>query len=37
MRFTDEPERAGRWAGMSTWECGIHARESARQDVVRLD
>jgi phosphoadenosine phosphosulfate reductase len=37
MRFADEPERAGRWAGMSTWECGIHARESARQDVVRLD
>ena len=23
MRFTDEPERAGRWAGLSKWECGI--------------
>ncbi len=20
----DEPERAGRWAGLSKWECGIH-------------
>jgi len=23
MRFADEPERAGRWAGLSKWECGI--------------
>jgi phosphoadenosine phosphosulfate reductase len=23
MRFPDEPERAGRWAGLSKWECGI--------------
>jgi len=23
VRFTDEPERAGRWAGLSKWECGI--------------
>jgi phosphoadenosine phosphosulfate reductase len=37
MRFPDEPERAGRWAGMSRWECGIHPREAADQDVVTLD
>jgi phosphoadenosine phosphosulfate reductase len=37
MRLPGEPERAGRWAGMSKWECGIHARESAEQDIVRLD
>jgi phosphoadenosine phosphosulfate reductase len=37
MRFADEPERAGRWAGMAKWECGIHQRESAGQDVVSLD
>jgi phosphoadenosine phosphosulfate reductase len=29
MRFADEPERAGRWAGLSKWECGIHAAEAA--------
>ena len=23
------PERAGRWAGLSKWECGIHEREAA--------
>jgi len=28
-RFVGEPERAGRWAGMSKWECGIHQREAA--------
>jgi phosphoadenosine phosphosulfate reductase len=22
-RLPDEPERAGRWAGLSKWECGI--------------
>ncbi len=37
MRFSDEPERAGRWAGLAKWECGIHKRETAEQDVVRLD
>jgi phosphoadenosine phosphosulfate reductase len=26
MRFPGEPERAGRWAGLSRWECGIHER-----------
>jgi phosphoadenosine phosphosulfate reductase len=36
-RFVGEPERAGRWAGLSKWECGIHEREAADQDVVRLD
>jgi phosphoadenosine phosphosulfate reductase len=36
MRFDGEPERAGRWAGKSKWECGIHQREAGRQDVVRL-
>ncbi len=25
MRLPGEPERAGRWAGLSKWECGIHA------------
>jgi phosphoadenosine phosphosulfate reductase len=30
MRFRGEPERAGRWAGLSKWECGIHAQEAAR-------
>lgn len=29
MRFEGEPERAGRWAGLSKWECGIHQREAA--------
>ncbi len=24
-RLADEPERAGRWAGLSKWECGIQA------------
>jgi phosphoadenosine phosphosulfate reductase len=28
LRFPGEPERAGRWAGMSKWECGIHEREA---------
>ena len=38
IRFEGEPERAGRWAGKSKWECGIHQRETARQDdVLRLD
>jgi phosphoadenosine phosphosulfate reductase len=23
VRFAEEPERAGRWAGLSKWECGI--------------
>ena len=38
MRLTGEPERAGRWAGLSKWECGIHEREAPGRDgVVRLD
>jgi phosphoadenosine phosphosulfate reductase len=26
-RLADEPERAGRWAGLSKWECGIQTTE----------
>lgn len=26
-RFAGEPERAGRWAGLSKWECGIQRNE----------
>lgn len=26
MRFPGEPERAGRWAGKSKWECGIQLK-----------
>ena len=29
MRFPDEPERAGRWAGLSKWECGIQTQDQA--------
>jgi phosphoadenosine phosphosulfate reductase len=29
LRFAGEPERAGRWAGIAKWECGIHVAESA--------
>jgi len=29
LRFAGEPERAGRWAGIAKWECGIHTREAA--------
>jgi phosphoadenosine phosphosulfate reductase len=28
MPFPGEPERAGRWAGLSKWECGIQQREA---------
>lgn len=28
MQFSGEPERAGRWAGLPRWECGIHEREA---------
>jgi phosphoadenosine phosphosulfate reductase len=28
MQFPGEPERAGRWAGLSKWECGIQRREA---------
>ena len=30
LRFAGEPERAGRWAGIAKWECGIHVNETAR-------
>jgi phosphoadenosine phosphosulfate reductase len=29
LRFAGEPERAGRWAGIAKWECGIHEKEAA--------
>ncbi len=29
-RLPGEPERAGRWAGLSKWECGIHQAEAAK-------
>lgn len=28
MRLPGEPERAGRWAGLSKWECGIQQHET---------
>ena len=34
LRFAGEPERAGRWAGLSKWECGIHEREAAGRALV---
>jgi phosphoadenosine phosphosulfate reductase len=34
MQFSGEPERAGRWAGMSKWECGIQSREAAKQNLL---
>jgi phosphoadenosine phosphosulfate reductase len=30
MQMPGEPERAGRWAGLSKWECGIQQREARR-------
>jgi phosphoadenosine phosphosulfate reductase len=33
LRFAGEPERAGRWAGIAKWECGIHVAESAVVDT----
>ena len=38
MQLPGEPERAGRWAGLSKWECGIHERKAASEDdVVTLE
>jgi phosphoadenosine phosphosulfate reductase len=37
MRFTGEPERAGRWAGKPKWECGIHGAESAVQEQIAVE
>jgi phosphoadenosine phosphosulfate reductase len=31
LRFVGEPERAGRWAGIAKWECGIHVNETVRE------
>jgi phosphoadenosine phosphosulfate reductase len=36
MQLPGEPERAGRWAGLSKWECGIHQDESATQDTITI-
>ena len=33
LRFAGEPERAGRWAGIAKWECGIHRREAGRETM----
>ena len=32
MQFAGEPERAGRWAGLSKWECGIHEQEAGTRE-----
>ncbi len=37
VRFQGEPERAGRWAGLSKWECGIHQREAATKADLAVD
>jgi phosphoadenosine phosphosulfate reductase len=34
-RFPDEPERAGRWAGLSKWECGIQVNEPASRELLK--
>lgn len=31
MQFPGEAERAGRWAGLSKWECGIQTREASAE------
>jgi phosphoadenosine phosphosulfate reductase len=36
LRFAGEPERAGRWAGLSKWECGIHEAQAAEGITERL-
>ena len=35
MRLPDEPERAGRWAGLSKWECGIQVTPVEAADPVQ--
>ncbi len=35
MRFLGEPERAGRWAGLSRWECGIHGGKAPADEDAR--
>jgi phosphoadenosine phosphosulfate reductase len=34
MQLPGEPERAGRWAGLSKWECGIQQREARRAPAL---
>ncbi len=36
MQFPGEAERAGRWAGLSKWECGIHEREAREGRAIDL-
>jgi phosphoadenosine phosphosulfate reductase len=31
IRFADEPERAGRWAGLAKWECGIQTTPASAE------
>ena len=35
MRLADEPERAGRWAGLSKWECGIQTQGAQAQATTQ--
>lgn len=35
MRFAQEPERAGRWAGLSKWECGIQVQAQDQATTQR--
>ena len=37
MPFAGEPERAGRWAGLSKWECGIQQDEATRTDGAAVN
>lgn len=34
LRFPGEPERAGRWAGLAKWECGIQERPEDRRPAA---
>jgi hypothetical protein len=36
MQFTGEEERAGRWADMARWECGIHPADEDPPTLVEL-
>jgi phosphoadenosine phosphosulfate reductase len=37
LRLPGEAERAGRWAGLSKWECGIHEHQTAGHGGPRGD
>jgi phosphoadenosine phosphosulfate reductase len=36
MQFSGEEERAGRWADMARWECGIHRADEEPPSLVEL-